>query len=98
MIYYEHARLQRKVDKILEKHSALRHHLKTVLMADLGSRYDMFFEDSNKHYLYIHISLRRPKRVPEFITYYENKGFKLIFHLLGDLTLRHELFFEKEVE
>ena len=95
LLYYEHARLQGKLDRILEKHSLLGHRLKSVVMADMATRYDMIFEDSDKYYLYAHIACRRAKTLIKTINDYESNGYKLVFHVMGDLATRRELFFER---
>lgn len=97
MLYYEHARLKKKLSRILEKHSALSHKLKSVVMGDLATRYDMIFEDSDKKFHYVHESCRLGRTLVCLINEYENKGYRLVFHVMGDLATRHELFFEKEV-
>ena len=97
MTYYEHTRFNRKVTKILEKHTALNHRLKSVVMGDLATRYDMLFEDSDKQYHYIHKSCRSGKTLSKLINDFENEGYSLVFHVMGDLLTRHELFFEKEM-
>ena len=97
MIYYRHARFHKKVEKILNEESDAGHKLKSVTMSDMGSRYDMYFEDSSKKYKYIHEHCRFAKKVAKLINDYENNGYKMIFHIMGDLNTRHELFFEKEI-
>lgn len=97
MTYYEHARFQSKLDRILEKHSKLGHRLKSVVMGDMATRYDMIFEDSDKRYQYIHECCRRGSTLAKLINQYESKGYRLAFHIMGDLATRHELFFEKEI-
>jgi len=96
MVYYEHARLVKNVQKALDKHSALGHRLKSAVMGDLATRYDLLFEDSDKKYTYIHECCRRAKTLTELVNKYESMGYKLVFHIMGDLATRHELFFEKE--
>lgn len=97
MTYYEHARFQSKLDRILEKHSKLGHRLKSVVMGDMTTRYDMIFEDSNKRYQYIHECCRRGSKLAKLINQYESKGYRLAFHIMGNLATNHELFFEKEI-
>ena len=65
-------------------------------MGDLATRYDLLFEDSDKKYTYIHECCRRAKTLTELVNKYENMGYKLVFHIMGDMATRHELFFEKE--
>jgi len=96
MTYYKHARWHHSVQKILNEESALGHKLKSVVMGDLMTRYDMIFEDSDKKYIYFHEHCRTGGSVTKFINDYENRGYKLVFHVMGDLATRHELFFEKE--
>ena len=98
MVYFEHARLQKKLNKILEEHSNLGHRLKSVLITDLFTRYDLIFEDSDKKYSYIHKSFHLTKKIAPAINECEKEGYKLVFHLAGDFTTSHELFFEKEIE
>ena len=97
MVYYEHARLKKKVSKILEKHSTLNHKLKSVVMGDFATRYDIIFEDSDKKYHYVHKSCRLSKTLTKFINDFEKEGYSLVFHVMGDMFTRHELFFEKEI-
>ena len=97
MVYYEHARFKKKVAKILEKHSILNHKLKSVVIGDLATRYDMIFEDSYKKYNYVHKSCRSGKTLTNLINDFEKEGYLLIFHVMGDMLTRHELFFEKEI-
>lgn len=66
-------------------------------MGDLAIRYDMIFEDSDKKFHYIHESCRLGRTLVRLINEYENKGYRLVFHVMGDVATRHELFFEKEV-
>ena len=66
-------------------------------MGDLATRYDMIFEDSDKKFHYVHESCRLGRTLVRLINEYENKGYRLVFHVMGDLATRHELFFEKEV-
>ena len=94
MLYYEHARFQGKLDEILEKHSLLGHRLKFVVMGDMGTRYDMIFEDSDKYYSYAHIACRRATTLVKMINDYESNGYKLVFYFMSDLATRYELFFE----
>ena len=93
MVYYERARLKKKVSKILEKHSILNHKLKSVVMGDFATRYDMIFEDSDKKYHYIHKSCRSGKTLTRLINDFEKEGYSLVFHVMGDMLTRHELFF-----
>ena len=81
MLYYEHARLKKKLSRILEKHSALSHKLKSVVMGDLATRYDMIFEDSDKKFHYVHESCRLGRTLVRLINEYENKGYRLVFML-----------------
>lgn len=67
-------------------------------MADMATRYDMIFEDSNKKYKYVHECCRTGSKLTKLINQYEGLGYHLVFHIMGDLATRHELFFEKEVE
>lgn len=97
MLYYEHARLKKKVSKILNNHSALSHKLKSVVMGDLATRYDMIFEDSEIQYEYVHKSCRRGRTLIKLLNFFEEKGYVLVFHVMGDMGTRHELFFEKEI-
>ena len=97
MVYYRHARWHINVQKVLDEESNLGHKLKSVTMGDLGTRYDMYFEDSSSKYIYVHEHCRIPNKVTYLINQYENNGYKLIFHVMGDLNTRHELFFEKEI-
>ena len=98
MTYYEHARLVSKLHKILAEHSALGHKLKSAVMGDLMTRYDLIFEDSDTRFEYVHECCRTAKTLTSVIEKYEEQGYKLVFHLSGDLATRHELFFEKPVE
>lgn len=97
MVYYKHARFVFKLKKILDDEAALGHRLKSVVMADLATRYDMIFEDSDKKYSYIHKCCRRGSTLARLINQHESEGYKLVFHVMGDLATRHELFFEKEL-
>ena len=97
MVYYEHARFKKKVAKLLEKHSALNHKLKSVVMGDLATRYDMIFEDSDIKYNYVHKSCRLGKTLTKLINSFEKEGYVLVFHVMGDMLTRHELFFEKKI-
>ncbi len=97
MVYYEHARSKKKVSKILEKHFMLNHKLKSVVMGDFATRYDIIFEDSDKKYHYVHESCRLGKTLTRLINEFEKEGYSLVFHVMGDMFTRHELFFEKEI-
>ena len=96
MVYYKHARLKSTLDRILEEESNLGHHLKSAVMADMLTRYDLVFEDSEKHYQYHHECCRRSSTLVKLINQREAEGYKLVFHIMSDLATRHELFFEKE--
>ncbi len=98
MTIYRHARFHGKVQKILDAQSQLNRKLVSVVMSDMMTRYDMFFEDSIKKYTYIHEHTRFGEKVVKIIDRYEQDGYKLVFHVMGDLATRHELFFEKEVQ
>jgi hypothetical protein len=97
MTYYEHARTKKKVSQILEKHTNLNHKLKSIVMADLATRYDMVFEDSDIKFQYVHKSCRLGKNAAKLINEFESEGYSLVFHIMGDLFTRHELFFEKKM-
>ena len=98
MIYYEHSRSGKKLTKILEKHQNLGHKLKSVVVSDFFTRCDLYFEDSETKYAYIHKCCHSAKKVATTIETYEKEGYKLVFHLVGGFTTTHELFFEKEIE
>ena len=68
----------------------------TAVMADMLTRCDLIFEDSEKHYRYVHECCRRSKTLVNLINQREAEGYKLVFHIMSDLATRHELFFEKE--
>ena len=67
-------------------------------MGDLATRYDMIFETSDNQYHYVHKSCRRGKTLIKLINFYEQEGYTLLFHLMGDMATRHELFFEKLIQ
>lgn len=98
MIKYRHARIHSKVQKILDEESKKGRKLKSVVMADLMTRYDMYFEESDVKYTYVHEHTRFSKKVVKLIEEYESNGYKLAFHVMGDLATRNELFFEKVVD
>jgi predicted amidohydrolase YtcJ len=98
MVYYRHCRFAGKVQKILDEETAMGHKLKSAVMGDLATRYDMMFEDSEIKYTYVHECCRTGGKLTKIVNEYENRGYKLVFHTMGDLATRHELFFEKEVK
>lgn len=97
---YEKCRLSSRVTKILDKYSNNGRKLSSVAMGDLATRYEMIFEkeeSQEKSYSYKHEKCRRSSKVTKLLNEYAKNGRKLVFHVMGDLATRHELFFGKEI-
>lgn len=72
--------------------------IKDAVMGDLATRYDMMFEDCETRYIYVHECCRTGGKLTKIVNEYENRGYKLVYHIMSDLATRHEFFFEKEVK
>ncbi len=102
MIEYKYvkARMKSKVIKLLKKYSEDGWKLKSVAMGDLATRFEMIFErDSDKSYRYEYVykRSRMAGKVTAYLNEFSQKGYNMVFHVMGDMATRHELFFEKQI-
>lgn len=96
---YENCRLKSKLNKLLFKYSNLGYRLISVKMSDLATRFELVFKkemDFNTKYIYRHERCRLSRKVNGYLEEYANNGWNMVFHVMGDLGTRHEIFFEKQ--
>lgn len=97
---HEKCRMKGRLDELLQQHSDAGNRLVSVAMGDLATRYELIFEKAENpqvKYIYRHEKCRMSSKVADYLNEYSAKGYKMVFHVMGDMMTRHELFFEKQV-
>lgn len=100
-IKYEQCRRKVTLDRLLEEYAREGYKLKSVVMGDLMTRYELIFvkdPSDTKKYEYVHEPCRRTSTLTNLLNEYTKEGFTLSAHVKSDLGTRHELFFEREIK
>lgn len=89
-----------EIQSILDYHGSMGFRLKTVTIADLWLRTEFIFvknPDEPGRYQYAFVYCYQSTKVEENLHYYANIGFQLVAHVMSDLGMRHDLYFEKKL-
>lgn len=90
----------KKAQKYLTIYGRSGYKLKSATMVDLATEFNFVFEkdENNKKYEYILFRSHFAKKTERAINDYEQIGYKVAFHLSGDLATENEVIFVKEIK